>query len=120
MNYTINVFVASTPEAEQLVAFCEPRGIFLHQSREFAVVVKELPEIFSKLKSIGYSDAQENKWMLASISDEGLALLINNIDPNATMPQSTIFLPMSNIICIHSITERVLAEIKTNKMLVSR
>lgn len=103
MSYSIQVFAGTTPEVEQLRAFCETRGILLNQSYEITVELKELPEALLELKRVGYKDAQENKWMIDRISDVGITLLINNIAPDASIPQTTIFIPKENIICIHSL-----------------
>lgn len=117
MSERLTCYAATTPEVKKLNAFCEPRGIFLDSHNEFIVEVKELPEVFSKLNLIGYEDPKEGKWMLSNICDEGITFIINNIAPDASIPQATIFIPKENIICIHSLTEEFINGLKVKRQL---
>lgn len=78
---------------------------------QFLIEVCEKPLIFTRLEEAGYFSENDNHvWNLTNITDKGLTIYLCH----KVAGDGYVFIPMSNILSIHTVTENWIASLREN------
>ena len=84
----------------------------VHIYNILGIVVRDYPEIMSRLEQSGYFQAEPPLWQVNRISEQGITFYLVNYGGKSDdgkhdlWEEVFIFIPMSNVIAIHNVSEQ--------------
>lgn len=98
--------------------YLKKEGIADHAKEDdlFLVELRECPRILTQLQAAGYfQNTSFDAWHLMGMSERGLLLYLCHDKGDAT-----IYIPMTNVICIHTIDSPQISAVRNPKRMMER